>query len=62
MQSGRGRLARSRRPNHERASFGQRQKLSLNGDPKAVVSPTVAGLGTPGEGGTPALQSSNSYG
>ena len=47
MHSERGRLARSRRPNHGRESFARRAKWSLNGAPKAVVSPTVSGLSTP---------------
>ena len=43
----RGRPARSRRPNRGRASLGRRAKWSLNGDPQAVVSPTVSGLSPP---------------
>ena len=44
MPSERERLARSRRPNHGRASFGRRTELSLNGAPQAVVWPNVFGL------------------
>ena len=46
MQSERGRLARSRRPNLGRASFGRGAKWSQNGALKAVVTPTVSGLST----------------